>query len=71
MIQGYPSRNVGVVFPKTAAVRSRARRSRLAALIVILAVGFSSGMLLQLHNQSRPDARMGEAPNGPFAYFPR
>lgn len=43
----------------------------MTALLVIVAIGFSSGVLLQLHNQSRPTAGMGEAPNGPLAYFPR
>ncbi len=75
MIQNFEAAHGGVVFYRTNGVRSRARRMRLAAIMVTVAVGLSGGVLQQFHHQSTLNARMGEAespvPTGPFAYFPR
>jgi hypothetical protein len=75
MIQNFQAAHGGVVFYHTPDRRRRARRMRLAAIMVTVAVGFSGGLLQQFHYQASLKAKMGEAqspiPTGPFAYFPR
>ena len=75
MIQTYQAAHGGVVFYRTPGMRQRARRMRMAAIMVTVAVGFSGGLLQQFHYQANLKDRMGEAespiPTGPLAYFPR
>ena len=65
----------GLVFYPTLNARRRARRMRMAAIAVTVAVGVSGGVLHQFYSQSNLNARMGSAdyaiPPGPFADFPR
>lgn len=75
MIQNFQAAHGGVVYYRTPDPRRRARRMRLAAIAVTVAVGVSGGVLQQFHYQANLNARLGEAkspiPTGPFAYFPR
>ena len=75
MIQNHQAAHGGVVFHRTPAVRRRARRMRMTAIMVTIAVGFSGGVLHQFHSQATLNARLGAAespiPTGPLAYFPR
>jgi ferric-dicitrate binding protein FerR (iron transport regulator) len=75
MIQTFHPAHEGVVSYRTPDPRRRARRTRLVALLVIAAVGFSAGLLQQFHDQASVNADHGgmhlSAPTGPFAYFPR
>ena len=75
MIRTYQAAHGGVVFYRTPSARQRTRRTRLAAIAVTAAIGFSAGLLQSFHTQANHDARFGEtgapAPAGPFAAFPR
>ena len=74
MIKSYQSAHGGVVFYRTPSPRQRARRMRLAAILVTAAVGFSGGLLQSFHTQTQAGARLGQgdmpAPTSPFASFP-
>ena len=65
----------GLIFYPTLNARRRARRMRMAAIAVTLAVGVSGGVLRQFYAETNLNARMGSAeypiPTGPAAYFPR
>ncbi len=75
MLQNHQAAHGGVVSYGASDPRRRARRMRLTAILVTVAVGFSGGLLHQFHSQANLKAGMGEAqapiPTGPFAYFPR
>ena len=62
-------------FHRAPGSRRRARRMRMLAILVTVAVGFSGGLLQQFHHQANLNAKLGQAeapiPTGPFAYFPR
>lgn len=74
MIKTYQAAHGGVVFYRTLSARQRARRTRLAAIVVTAIIGFSGGLLQSFHTQAN-HARFGEigaaVPAGPFASFPR
>jgi hypothetical protein len=74
MIKTYQAAHGGVVFYRTPSARQRARRTRLAAIVVTALIGFSGGLLQSFHtqiNHARFAERGAPAPVGPFASFPR
>jgi len=75
MIRNLQSAHPSIDVHRAPDSRRRARRMRMFAIMVTVAVGFSGGLLQQFHHQANLNGRLGQAeapiPTGPFAYFPR